>query len=184
MTFNINDMRSQLTFGGARAALFSVQITNPINSNGDLKVPFMVQASSLPGSTIGSIEVPYFGRKIKIAGDRTFDEWTVTVTNDEDFLIRNAMEEWTSAINSHQGNLRELGSSSPSEYKSQAQITQYAKTGEALREYTFVGLFPTTIEPITTDWNTTDEIETFDVTFQYDFWTIQNSATGLGGTNA
>lgn len=184
MAFNINDIRSQLAFGGAKPSLFQVQITNPINGNGDLKVPFMVQASSIPESTIGTIEVPYFGRKIKIAGDRTFGEWTVTVMNDEDFLIRNAMEEWMAYINSHQGNLRQVATASPSEYKSQAQIIQYSKTGQAIREYRFTGLFPTNIAPITMDWGTTDDIERFDVTFQYDWWDIGSSSTGLGGTNA
>ena len=67
MAFNINEMKSQLTFGGAKASLFQVQITNPVNSAGDLKTPFMVQASTIPESTMGIIEVPYFGRKVKIA---------------------------------------------------------------------------------------------------------------------
>lgn len=184
MAFNINDIRAQLTYGGAKASHFQVQITNPINGNGDLKVPFMVQAANLPESTLGTIEIPYFGRKIKLAGDRTFGEWTVTVMNDEDFLIRNAMEEWMASINSHQGNLRQTGSASPAEYKSQALITQFSKTGEPLREYRFTGLFPTSVAAIQMDWNTTDDIERFDVTFQYDWWDIGNSSTGLGGTNA
>lgn len=181
MAFNINDIRSQLTYGGAKASLFQVQITNPVNGAGDLKVPFMVQAAQLPESTLGTIEVPYFGRKVKIAGDRTFAEWTVTIINDEDFAIRNAMEQWMAAINSHQGNIRQGG---PSTYKSQAQIIQYSKSGEAIREYTFNGLFPTTVAPIAMDWNTTDDIERFDVTFQYDWWEVTGGTTGNAGTDA
>lgn len=184
MAFNINEIKSQLTFGGAKASLFQVQITNPVNGIADLKVPFMVQASSIPEATLGMIEVPYFGRKVKIAGDRTFAEWTVTIINDEDFLIRNAMESWMSAINSHQGNIRQLGSASPSAYKSQAQITQFSKTGVPVRTYQFNGIFPTTIAAITTDWSTTDDIERFDVTFQYDYWEVSGGSTGTGGTNA
>jgi hypothetical protein len=184
MAFNINEIKSQLTFGGAKASLFQVQITNPINGIADLKTPFMVQASSIPESTLGTIEVPYFGRKVKIAGDRTFAEWTVTIINDEDFLIRNAMESWMAAINSHQGNIRQLESASPSAYKSQAQITQYSKTGLPLRTYQFNGIYPTTIAPITMDWATTDDIERFDVTFQYDYWEVNGGSTGNGGTNA
>jgi hypothetical protein len=161
-----------------------VQITNPINGIADLKTPFMVQAAALPESTLGTIEVPYFGRKVKIAGDRTFAEWTVTIINDEDFLVRNAMENWMSQINTHVGNIRPFGSSSPSEYKSQAQITQFSKTGAELRTYTFNGLFPTTVAPITMDWNTTDDIERFDVTFQYDWWEVTGGVTGNAGTNA
>lgn len=184
MAFNVNEIKSQLTFGGAKASLFQVQITNPVNGAGDLKTPFMVQAAALPESTLGTIEVPYFGRKVKIAGDRTFAEWTVTIINDEDFLIRNAMEAWMASINSHIGNVRQFGTGSPSEYKSQAQITQFSKTGQILRTYQFNGLFPTTVAPITMDWNTTDDIERFDVTFQYDWWNVIGGVTGAAGTNA
>jgi len=184
MAFNVNEIKSQLTFGGAKASHFQVQITNPINGIADLKTPFMVQAASIPESTMGVIEIPYFGRKIKMAGDRTFAEWTVTVMNDEDFLIRNAMEEWMAAINSHQGNLRQLASAAPAEYKSQAQITQFSKTGVELRTYTFNGIFPSNVAPIVTDWDTTDDIERFDVTFQYDWWEVTGGVTGNASTNA
>lgn len=184
MAFNINDIKSQLTFGGAKSSLFQVQITNPVNGLGDIKTPFMVQAAALPESTLGIIEVPYFGRKVKLAGDRTFAEWTVTIINDEDFVIRNAMEEWMANINAHQGNTRQFNSASPSEYKSQAQIIQYSKSGEPIREYTFNGLFPTSVAAITMDWNSTDDIERFDVTFQYDYWDVTGGNTGNASTNA
>lgn len=178
MAFNITEIKSQLTFGGAKASLFSVSLTNPVNSAGNLKTPFMVQAASIPAATLGVIEIPYFGRKVKVAGDRTFAEWTVTVINDEDFLIRNAMENWMAEINSHEGNIN-----TKSEYKTQAQITQYGKAGNKARIYNFNGLFPTNISDITMDWNTTDEIETFEVTFAYDWWNVSGGTTGLGGTN-
>ena len=124
------------------------------------------------------IEVPYFGRKIKVAGDRTFAEWTVTIINDEDFLIRNAMEQWSNSINSHAGNIREFGSASPLLYKSNAQITQFSKTGVPIREYTFNGMFPTEVSAIEMAWETTDAIEEFTVTFQYDFWEVSGGITG------
>lgn len=184
MAFNINEMRSQLTAGGAKASLFQVQITNPVNGIADLKTPFMVQATQIPESTLGTIEVPYFGRKIKIAGDRTFPQWTVTVINDEDFLVRNAMESWSSAINSHQGNLRGFGNASPSQYKAQAQVTQYSKTGVPVRTYQFNGIYPQSIASIPLDWNTTDDIERFDVTFDFDWWDVVGGITGDGGTAA
>ena len=178
MAFNINEIRSQLALGGARPTLFQVNITNPANAAGYLKTPFLVRASQVPASTLGFIEVPYFGRKVKIAGDRTFAEWTVTVINDEDFLIRNAMEAWMAAINSHEGNV-----TAGLDYKNQAQITQFSKTGAPLRTYNFNGLFPTNISAITMDWNTVDEIETFEVTFAYDWWNVSGGTTGDGGTN-
>ena len=178
MAFNIQEIRSQLVLGGARASLFQVQIANPANGAGDIKVPFMVKAAQIPASTLGSFEVPYFGRKIKIAGDRTFAEWTVTIINDEDFLIRNAMEQWMNSINSHAGNIREFGSASPLLYKSNAQITQFSKTGVPIREYTFNGMFPTEVSAIEMSWETTDAIEDFTVTFQYDFWEVSGGVTG------
>ena len=86
MAFNVNEIRSQLTLGGARPALFQVQFSNPVTAAADLKVPFMVRATNIPSSTRGQVIVPYFGRQVKIAGDRTFVEWNTTVINDEDFF--------------------------------------------------------------------------------------------------
>ena len=182
MALNINEITSQLVFGGARPALFQVIFNNPVNAAGDVKVPFMCKAAQIPASTVGTIEVPYFGRKIKIAGDRTFAEWTVTIVNDEDFLIRNSMEEWMQSINSHLGNIRKFGAASPSLYKESADVTQYSKTGVPIREYKFNGIFPTEVSTIDLDWNSTDAIEEFTVTFQYDYWEV-SGATGNAGGN-
>ena len=176
MAFNINEMRSQLVYGGARQNLFQVQILNPANSTGDLKTPFMVQAAQIPASDLGIIPVYYFGRQMKLAGDRTFGEWTVNIINDEDFLIRNAMEEWSNKINRLERNIRDIN-----RYKSSASVTQYAKDGSKIRSYDFNGIFPSNIAPIELDWSTTDQIESFQVTFQYDYWTVGQSSTGVAG---
>ena len=181
MAFDINEIRSQLTLGGARNSLFQVVIQNPVNGVADIKVPFMVKAAQIPASTLGLIEVPYFGRKIKLAGDRSFGDWTVTVINDEDFLVRNAMEQWSNYIQSFQTNLRIFGSASPSAYKAQAQVTQFSKTGVPIRTYTFNGIYPSEIAPIELDWNSTDTIEEFTVTFQYDWWEVSGGVTGNAG---
>lgn len=177
MAFNINEFKSQLIGGGARPTLFQVQITNPILPIADFKVPFMVKSAGLPASNLGSYVVPYFGRQVKYAGDRTFDPWTVTVINDEDFAIRNAMEAWSNAINSHDSNTRAL----PQTYKSNAVITQYSKDGRALRTYVFEGLHPITIDAIAMGWEAVDTIEEFTVTFQYDLWRVEG-ATGISTT--
>ena len=182
MAFNINELRSQLVFGGAKNSLFQVQITNPANSIADLKVPFMAKAAALPASTLGMIEVPYFGRKIKIAGDRTFEDWPVTIINDEDFLIRNAMEQWSASINSHHGNITQFGSASPLQYKATATIKQFSKTGAVLREYTINGLYPVSVSAIDMAWETVDQIEDFQVTFAYDWWSVTGGITGDAGT--
>ena len=181
MAFNINDIRAQLTFGGARPSLFQVIITNPVNSVADLKLPFLCKAAQLPASTLGLIEVPYFGRKLRMAGDRQFAPWTVTIINDEDFLIRNAMETWNNSINLYQQNITALGSGAPSLYKSQATITQFGKAGELLRTYQFNGLYPESVAAIDVAWASVDEIEEFQVTFQYDTFEVLNSVTGNAG---
>lgn len=181
MAFNINEIRSQLTLGGARNSLFQVQITNPVNGTGDIKVPFLARATSIPEANLGVIEVPYFGRKIRLAGDRTYGTWTVQILNDEDFLIRNALEEWSNKIQTFEGNIRDLGSASPLQYKQTARVTQFSKTGTPLREYKFNGIFPTSISTIEMDWNATDTIEEFQATFAYDWWVVSGATGDAGG---
>lgn len=177
MAFNINEFKSQLVGGGARPSLFQVQILNPVEPAADIKVPFMVRAAGIPASNLGTFSTSYFGRQVKYAGDRTFEDWTVTIINDEDFLVRNAMEAWSNSINSHDSNLRSL----PSDYKSNGIITQYSKDGDAIRTYIFEGLHPVTISDISMDWSTADTIEEFTVTFQYDFWRVEGT-TGIPTT--
>jgi hypothetical protein len=181
MAFNINDIKAQLTGGGARQSLFQVQFNNPANSTANVKLPFMVRASSIPEARLGNIDVPYFGRKLKLAGDRVFDAWNVTVINDEDFLIRNALENWSNAINSLEGNLRSFSGPSPLLYKSNAIVTQYGKTGNVLRQYTFYGVYPSDVSAIALDWNATDQIEEFQVVFNYDYWLVSGGITGNAG---
>jgi hypothetical protein len=182
MGFNIEEIRSNLTFGGARQAFFNVMIFNNLSPAMNIKTQFLVRASEIPQSTIGTISVPYFGRIVKYAGDRTFQPWQVTVINDEDFLIRNGLEEWSNRISGLQSNVRTAGPI-PSTYKSQAVITQYGKSQNPLRQYTFNGLWPSEISTMTVDWNVTDQIQEFNCVFNYDYWTVSGGVTGnAGGT--
>ncbi|CAB4141172.1 tail tube protein [uncultured Caudovirales phage] len=196
MTFNINDFKNQLTYGGARPSLFQVQLSLPANlsdpvNNGigdatgssnpevERKVAFLCRATSIPASTVSAIDVPYFGRKTKVAGNRTFAPWSITVMNDEDFLIRKAMEKWLAAINGHASNIKNSGvTSRPADYQATAIVRQFSKGPEelAIRAYKFVNLFPTEVSTIELDWNTTDAIEEFQVTFEYDYWEIDTSS--------
>ena len=177
MAFNINEFKSQLVGGGARPSLFQVQILNPVAPEADFKVPFMCRAAGIPASTVGSFNTNYFSRQVKYAGDRTFADWTVTIINDEDFIVRNGMEAWMNSINTHDSNLRAL----PQDYKSNGIITQYSKDGDAIRTYVFEGMYPTQVDQITMDWSTVDAIEEFTVTFSYDFWRVEGS-TGIPTT--
>ena len=181
MAFNINDIRSQLQFGGARPSLFQCIISNPVNPVADIKIPFLCKVAQIPSSQLGFIDVPYFGRKLKIAGDRRFDPWTVNIINDEDFAVRNAMEQWNNYINLYEQNITALGTGAPGAYKSQATVTQFSKSGEVLRTYQFNGIYPEAISTIDLAWASVDEIEEFQVTFQYDTFEVLNGITGNAG---
>lgn len=173
MAFSITDIKSRLVGGGARPTMFYVKVTWNNDTTGGLQdIQYMVQSSSLPASTIGSFDVPYFGRKIRLAGDRTFEPWTVTVINDENFKIRHAMENWHNQMNQLSTGRTQLASTSPAAYKGTATVFQLSKKGEAIRAYEFQGIFPSDISNIDVDWNDTDSIERFQVTFQYDWYTI------------
>jgi T4-like virus tail tube protein gp19 len=174
MAFNVTEFRSNMIGDGARPNLFSVTLTFPTFATGGAaagqKTTFMAKASQLPGSTIGTVPVFYFGRELKFAGNRTFPDWTLQIINDEDFLIRNSLESWMNSINSHAGNLRNAAANFPTGYTSEAVVTQYGKDGVTLKNYRFVGLFPVDIAPIDLDWGSNDTIEEFGVTFAYQWW--------------
>lgn len=172
MAFNINEIKSQLQFGGARPSLFQVRFINPATGEADLKVPFMVKAAQLPASTISQIDVPYFGRRIKVSGTRTYENWSITVINDEDFKIRRAIEAWSRRINSYSGNARAFSSAAPAEYKSRAEVIQYGQNGNILRTYMFEGIFPLNIGAIELNWESGDQVEEFQVEFAVDYWHV------------
>lgn len=175
MPFSVNEFKSQLVGGGARPTLYQVQITNPIDATADFRIPFMVKAAQIPSFSIGSYELKSFGGvSAKFGGDRTYEDWSVTVLNDETFDIRNAMERWSNAIHSYDGQVRAL----PQNYKSTAQVTQYSKNGNALRTYIFEGIFPLSIDAIDLGFENNDSIEEFGVTFQYDMFRVEGS-TGI-----
>jgi hypothetical protein len=181
MAFDINEFRSQLKFGGSRPSLFNLQLTNPVDSSADGVLPFMARASSLPAFHNTPIPVYYFGRAIKVAGNRTFDDWTVTIYNDESFVIRNTLEKWSNAINLLEQNIRALPTSEQALYKSTALVNQMSQTGQVLRTYQFVGMFPTLIDAMPLDWTNDANIGEFNVTFAYDYFIPVLGPTGDGG---
>ena len=174
MAFNVAEFRANMIGDGARPNLFSVSLTFPtIASNSTAagqKVTFMAKTAQLPGSTVGMVSVPYFGRELKFAGNRTFPDWTITIINGEDFTIRNTMESWLNAINSHAGNVRDSAAKSSTAYTVDAEVIQYGKTGNELKKYKFVGLFPIDLAPIDLDWGSNDSIEEYAATFAFQYW--------------
>ena len=172
MPFNVNDIRAQLTGGGARPNLFEVVMPFPSVANpgaATTKMTFTCKGAQMPGSDIGMIELPYFGRTIKIAGNRTFAEWTTTVINDEDFSVYNAIQTWMNSINSHSENVRGAGNS-PIDYQSTADVVHYGKSGEEIKRTTIVNMWPSSLAPIDLAWETNDTLEEFTCTWQYDYW--------------
>lgn len=174
MAFSISEFKSQgLIYGGARPALFSIAMGSPpglsLDTNSMKKMEFTARASSLPESSVEAIQVPYFGRKIKVAGDRTFGDWRITVMNDEDFSVRAMMELWSNALNAHVKNLRAENLDNE-QYKASMNVIQYGKDGFAIREYELIGAFPTAIDAMDLDWDNANQIQTFNVTFAYDYW--------------
>ena len=174
MAFNVSEFRANMIGDGARPNLFSVTLIFPtIAANGAAagsRATFMAKSAQLPGSTVGTVPVFYFGRELKFAGNRTFPDWTLTIINDEDFSIRNSLESWMNAINSHAGNVRNAQASNPAGYTVDAEVTQFLKTGNILKKYTFVGLFPIDVSPIDLDWGSNDTIEEYTATFAYQWW--------------
>jgi hypothetical protein len=138
--------------------------------NAQTKTTFMCKTAQLPGSTLGVVPVQYFGRELKFVGNRTFADWTVTIINDEDFVVRNAFERWMNGINSHNLNVRNPVASTPLGYSVDSEVTQFGKAGNTIKKYRFVGMFPSDITPIDVDWSSNDTIEEFSVTLTYQFW--------------
>ena len=166
----INDSKAVLAGGGARANQFQVTMPFPgfAAAGGETRVmSFLCQATNLPGMTLGEVAVPFRGRQLYIAGDRTFEAWTTTIMNDTDFLIRNAMERWMNAINALSDN---SGLENPSDYQVDAFVDQLDRAGVAIKSYTFGGLFPQTIAPIELGYDQNDAVETFEVTYRYQFF--------------
>jgi hypothetical protein len=183
MPFNINEMKTNLQFGGARPNLFEVQITFPsiVPNATDVgkDARFKVTSANIPPASLGVIQVPYFGRFLKLPGDRTYPGWQVNVINDEDFKTRHALETWSNSINEFVGNKRKPGGSRGA-FKTDATVIQFGKTGLPIRSYKFIGLYPTSIGEIALDWGTVDQIETFPVLWEYDYWTAAGLFSGTG----
>jgi hypothetical protein len=188
--FNVDNFRTAMQFDGARPNLFEVVLQFPsfvqLGSQATSQSRFFVKTAQLPGSTIGAVTVPYFGREVKVAGNRTFQDWSVTVINDEDFTIRNAFERWHRGINGNQSNLREPGAVSTSplapgtSYSVDAEVYQYSKAGGTpIKKYRFVGMFPNDIAGIDLDWSSNDTIEEFSVTLSYQYWLSEDTKSAV-----
>ena len=200
-TRTLSQFKSKLIGGGSRPNLFEVSIpTFPSaiseawaagddSENGIFK--FLCKASILPASNLGSVEVPFRGRILKVAGDRTFDDWTVTIINDEDFKLRTAFERWSNVMSQLDD---ATGVTNPTSYMTDAFIQQLGRGPEVgaasnnggnssiLRSYKFFDVFPVTVGEIALSYDTTDALEEFDVTFRYQYFTVGSSGDSGAST--
>ena len=184
---NIQSFRDRMIGGGARPNMFEVNIDLPDqigkDKNRDENMRFLIKAAEIPAANIGNIPVPFRGRVLPVAGDRTFDPWTVTVINDAQFNIRDAMEQWSNLINDLQF---DVGDINPADYQTKAEVFQLSRQSQGsggqsagkggeiiqtLRTYNFEGIYPNAVSSIPLDYGATDQIEEFQVTFNYLFWT-------------
>jgi hypothetical protein len=199
----ITDFKTALQGGGARPNLFEVDIpvipavTEGIDWDADT-FKFLCKAAALPASNVAPIDVPFRGRILKVAGDRTFDTWTVTVINDEDFKLRSAFELWMNGISKLDNN---TGATQPSSYMANAIVHQLGRGADKgrhsttnsdiaggtaikpLRTYMFNDIFPTNISQIDLSYDTGDTIEEYTVEFQVQYWTAGSAQSSGGATD-
>lgn len=179
----ITDFKSKLSGGGARPNLFEVVLSFPASSPTDTntldKIRFLVKSAALPASTIGPVNVPFRGRILKVAGDRTFESWTVTVINDTDFAIRSSLEKWANSINRVSD---ATGATDPALYQADAFVYQLDRDGSTLRAYHMYDIFPTNISTIALSYDSTDVLEDFTCEFVVQWWeAIKGNGTNAGG---
>ncbi len=191
-TKTLSAFKSRLSGGGARPNLFEVSIASfpssiqdAWNADENESFKFLCKSATLPASNVANVDVPFRGRILKVAGDRTFDPWTVTVINDEDFKVRTAFERWANVMSKLDD---ATGVSNPASYMTDAEVSQLGRGaalnstvndgGESviLRTYKFYDIFPTAITEIALSYDTGDTVETFDVTFQIQYFTIGASS--------
>lgn len=211
----LKNFKAQLTGGGARPNLFVVELDNlparidqetavqelretpsttftKYESTDAEKFQYMCKAAALPASNIGAIEVPFRGRTFKVAGDRTFDTWTVTIINDEDFRLRNTFEHWMQMIGQYSDH---AGAVNPQSYMTNAVVKQLGRApiikqedkiseGDSyvLAQYKFIDIFPINISQIDLSYDSTDTIEEFTVEFQVQFWFPEKADDDNPGT--
>jgi len=177
MAFSVTDFISKAQ-DGARPTLFAVTVNWPTSVaalGAAVRAPFLIKAASIPEMTLGVIEVPYMGRKVKVAGDRTFSEWSTTVINDDQYTVRTGIENWNNAINGLRSNAPSVPT--PLEYRTTANVIQFDSRGNPIRTYTFENIWPQTVGSIDLSWESNDTIEEFEVTWAYDYFT----STGVIG---
>jgi len=193
MAFDVSTFKSKMTNDGLRPNLFEVSITSSDDGGASwnpsgTQFSFFCRAASIPGSTIGTVIVPYFGREVKFAGNRTFGDVTLTIINDENLAVREAFEYWMEALNANMENTRMAaarGDAGGPQYFATTTISPLSKfDGAKLVNYTLEKSFPTDLSEITLDWGDNDSVAEFTVTMAYDYYHATTGDSDSAGTMA
>ena len=198
----LDSFKGRMIGGGARPNLFECELYFPEaaipldTSRSQLtdRARFLVKAANLPASNVAAINIPFRGRNLKVAGDRTFDIWTITVINDVDFGIRTAFERWMNLINKHEDN---AGITNPTTYQRDMFVRQLGRSGisgntpssdtqvPVLKQYRFYGTFPTNVSAIDLSYDQSDTIEEFTVDLQVQWFdALDPTGTSQLGTGS
>lgn len=181
---NIADFKATLIGGGARPNQFRVQLSFPSFVTTGIvagqQAQFLCKAAQLPASSVENIGVLYRGRPVNFAGERTFQPWTVTIYNDTTFNIRNALEQWQAGIQNYSAT---TGRTNPRDYQVDLSVHQLDRNGADIKIYKFVDAYPVVIGPVALDFEQQNQIETFDVEFQYNFFTSNSTEGNSFGVN-
>ena len=171
MSSNIDTFKANLAGGGARANQFKIIFNRPPTLAGGLdiaKTSFLVRTGQLPGSSVGEVVVPFRGRALYLAGDREYEPWTTTVLNDTDFMVRNAMENWANGMNDFEMG---TGLTNVVDYTADLRVEQLDRDDTVIKTYILRNCFPQAIGAIDLSFDTTTEVETFDITWRYTHFT-------------
>ena len=168
MSLQIDSLKAKLSGGGARPNLFKATINFPGYAGGNTELTsFLCKAAQMPSSVVGQIDVPFRGRQLKVAGDRTFENWTITVINEDNFEVRNSFERWANGLNEHRNG---TGILNPADYQADLIIEQLNRQNEVIKEIILRGAFPVNVAGIDLSYDTTDTIEEYTVEFAYQYW--------------
>jgi hypothetical protein len=188
MAFSVTNFKEALQFGGARPNLFEVSISFPAVAGvkNSSQLTFMCKAASIPGEDIQPITVGYFGRQIKLPGDRVFPEWQIVIINDEDWTLRSAFETWSNKMNGHVNNKRDPNAmpninTVDAGYEVDAKVSQFGKRGDLISTYSMIGAWPSMVAPMDVKWEENNTIQEFGVTFQYQWWTSTKTPASSAG---
>ena len=172
-TFNVNEFTSKFKGGGARPNLFKVRLSSLPNAvserNGVNDFEFFCKSvSGIPASTIGAIEVPYFCRTIKFAGDREIGELTTTIINEEDMQVRNILDSWVNGLNGMINNRAGSSLGTRTEFTTSLSLHTYRKVGVEDQKWVFEKCWPSMVSSIDLNWDSTNTLQEYTVTWQYD----------------